>query len=322
MEILTVTTVVNRSTLGARRFRGVPGIIAVIVLMSLSACAGLMPRSSAPPSLKYVPIVYGAEAPVFRTIAASMKRKLGSAATLYPLSRDPAKEKQQLRQIEARNPPQVVAIGLRAMRWSTALKGRQIVFCEILDRSQAGLTNEKVKGVNVIPPPAQLFARWRSLSPALRKVLVITGPGLEQQIAAAKKAARENGIRLVHRVVRTDKEYVYAYKRAASRYQGLWLLPDNRVLSRSAMLAVMSYSVRHGKQVAVFSPELLSLGGLISAQAVPDDVADQVIGRLRAGVGRSDLPGPAVAELTRSDFRINREVAQQLDLVVGNGTGG
>lgn len=292
--------------------------------MILNACAVTTPRPgpSAPPSLQYVPVLYGAEAPVFGAIAMSLKRKLGSAATLYPLSRDPVQEQQQLRRIQERSPGQVVAIGLRAMRWSKALEGRQVVFCEIFDYSRAGLVTAKIKGVSLIPPPEQLFARWRALSPSLRRVLVISGPGLEKQLLAARKAARANGVQLVHRVVRTDKEYVYAYKRAGSRYQGLWLLPDNRVLSRSAILNVMTYSVRHGKQVAVFSPELLQLGGLISAQAVPEDVADQVIRRLQSGAGRNELPGPAVVDLTRSEFRINRELAQQLGLVIPNGTGG
>lgn len=300
--------------------RGGHAALALIALTILSACTVTPPRPPAPPSLQYVPIVYGAEAPVFRTIAMSLERKLGSAATLYPLSRDPVQEEQQLRSIQGRRPAQVVAIGLHAMRWSKALEGPQLVFCEIFDYSRAGMATAKIKGVSLIPPPGQLFARWRALSPSLRRVLVITGPGLEKQISAARKAAHANGVKLVHRVVRTDKEYVYAYKRAASRYQGLWLLPDNRVLSRSAILKVMTFSVKHGKQVAVFSPELLQLGGLISARAVPDDVADQVIRRLQAGAGRSELPGPAVVDLTRSDFRVNRKVAQQLELVIPNGT--
>jgi ABC-type uncharacterized transport system substrate-binding protein len=322
-SLLTITTS-SRSWPVAHPARGGRAIFALIALMILSACTVTppRPRPSAPPSLRYVPVVYGAEAPVFRTIARSLKQKLGSAATLYPLSRDPVQQEQQLRRIQARNPGQVVAIGLHAMGWSKALEGPQVVFCEIFDHSRAGMVTAKTKGVSLIPPPEQLFARWRALSPSLHRVLVISGPGLEKQVSAATAAAHANGVKLVHRVVRTDKEYVYAYKRAASRYQGLWLLPDNRVLSRSAILSVMTYSVRHGKQVAVFSPELLQLGGLISAQAVPDDVADQVVRRLQAGVGRNELPGPAVVDLTRSDLRINREVARQLDLVIPNGTGG
>jgi len=115
-------------------------------------------------------------------------------------------------------------------------------------------------------------------------------------------------------VVRSDKEFIYTYKQNAGKYHGLWLLPDNRVLSRKAIRDVMSYSVKHGKQVMVFSPQLLQIGGLVSASANADDVAEQVYRRLQDGAGEPNIPGPAVTPLTRADFRINRVMAGQLGI--------
>ncbi len=267
-------------------------------------------------------VAYGSGVPSFRTIAERVQEKLGPVASLQAVSADSTRNAMLARAIGEHMPPQVVAVGLRAARWSRRFRKSQVVFCEVFNFTDEHLIMPRHKGVRLTPPPAQLFVRWHALAPRLRRVLVISGPGKERLIAEARTAARDAGIRLDHQTVRSDKEYVFAYKRAASRYQGLWVLPDNRVLSRSAVLDVMSYSVRQGKQVAVFSPELLRLGGLISVQPVADDVAEQVVARLRAGSGRQELPGPVVSDLTRSDLRINNVVARQLGLVVHSGRRG
>lgn len=64
----------------------------------------------------------------------------------------------------------------------------------------------------------------------------------------------------------------------------------------------------------VFSPQLLQIGGLVSATVVSADVAEQVYRRLQDGSGQLELPGPAVAHLMRADFRVNDVVARQLGL--------
>lgn len=290
-----------------------------LIAVSLSAC---VTPNSPPVRQQHVLISYGSGVPSLRAIAERVQEKLGPGTRLQAVSGDSARNAMLARAIEKHMPSQMVAVGLRAARWSRRFRKTQVVFCEVFNFADEHLIVPRHKGVRLIPPPAQLFDRWHALSPSLRRVLVISGPGKGGLIAEAKAAARVDGIQLVHQIVRSDKEYVFAYKRAASRYQGLWLLPDNRVLSRSAMIDVMSYSVRQGKQVAVFSPELLQLGGLISAQPVADDVAEQVVARLRAGAGRKELPGPVISDLTRSDLRINNAVARQLGLVVHSGRRG
>jgi hypothetical protein len=158
------------------------------------------------------------------------------------------------------------------------------------------------------------FPGGKKLSPGLRRVIVITGSFHENLIWKLQVAATSYGIRLDHVVVGSDKEFVYKYKGMARRYQGIWLLPDNRVLSRRAMREVMSYSVRHGKQAMVFSPPLLSIGGLISAEPRPGDVAEQVLNRLHSIASDADIPGPDVTELTRTRFKVNNVVARQIGL--------
>lgn len=261
-----------------------------------------------------VAIISSSKAKIFSDVVTSLKTKVGKRTRVYYLTGNTAKDQSVIRRVNASDRNQVVTIGLRASRLGKQLVDKQIVFCQVFNYRQFGLVAPFRKGVSAVPPPDQLFRRWKRLAPGLKSVLVITGPTHRQFIKDAQLVARRHGVRLKHFVVRSDKEFVYTFKQNAMKYQGLWLLPDNRVLSRKAIHSVLSFSVKNGKQVLVFVPQLLQIGGLISAVASADDVANQVIRRLQDGAGQQELPGPAVTHLTRVDFKINYVLARQFGL--------
>jgi len=287
-------------------------ILVLLVLASLAACQ-IAPRGES--QVLSVAVVSSSKAESFKQVADRLKAKLGDRARLYTLQGNTESDQQLLQRLNGSARRQVIVIGLKASRWSKHLVGKQVVFCQVFNYRQYGLVAPNRKGVSAVPPPDQLFRKWKRLSPKLRSVLAITGPLHRAMLRQARHDARRHGVQLKHMVVRSDKEFVYTYKQNVDKYHGLWLLPDNRVLSRKAMHDVMSYSVKHGKQVMVFSPQLLQIGGLVSVSAIADDVAEQVYRRLQDGVGEPNIPGPAVTHLTRADIRINHVVARQLGLI-------
>jgi ABC-type uncharacterized transport system substrate-binding protein len=294
-------------------------------LIIISACTtkpAEAPRQVAPP--QRVAIVVSHRTSVFDDVAEQLQQELAGNGTRYYLSGKSAADKELARIVAESPATQVVAIGLPAAQWSKQLEQKQVVFCQVFNHQQYELVSEWRKGVSSVPPAEQLFEKWKSLAPSLRHVVTITGPTHKNLIADAKQAAAGQGVRLAHIVVRSDKEFRYTIKNRVGKYQGIWLLPDNRVLSRSTMREVMSYSVRHGKQVAVFNPQLLSIGGLISAEPVPEDVAARVLDRLRAARRGAGIPGPAMTPLGKTRFQINKVLARQLGLTpdrasTGNG---
>lgn len=302
--------------------RSALALFVVILGLNLTACSTTKPVAGDKEGLRNVAVVVSNRAPVFQKVATHIKQDLGSNAALYYLSGDASGDTQLLNKISSLKHRKIVAIGLPAALWSKQLVGKQVVFCQVFNYRQYDLVTPSRKGVSSVPPPRQLFSRWKRLSPGLRRVIVISGPFHEGLIRKAQSAASKNGIRLDHVVVRSDKEFVYQYKKMVGRFQGTWLLPDNRVLSRAAMREVMSYSVRHGKQVMVFNPQLLPIGGLISAEPRPDDVAAQALNRLRNVAGGADIPGPDVTGLTKTRFKINKVVARQLGLMSAEGKRG
>lgn len=270
----------------------------------------LPPISVKPRALPRVAIIVSMDAPAYNDVARQLERRLGERATRYLLD---GKTRATL---ERSAPQQIVAIGLEAalLAKTMALRDREVVFCQVFNHVEHGLVAPPLRGVAVFPSFDRTFATWRALAPALREVLVFTGPGFEPVLAHAVAAARVHGILLTHRSVNSDKELLYQYKRISGQADGLWLLPDNRILSRATIQELMSFSLRNGKQVAVFSEQLLRLGGLFSATSSAEEIAAKVLRRLEErGRGAED---DGLMFLQQAVVRINPVIAQRHRLTV------
>jgi ABC-type uncharacterized transport system substrate-binding protein len=210
---------------------------------------------------------------------------------------------------------QFVSIGLNASLIVKPLADSQMIFCQVFNYQDYGLLSEKHKGVSMVPI-SKIFGTWRALAPGITDIGVISGPGLEDMMQTAMSVAKKQGITLHHKTVNSDKEYQFAYKEMADKVQGYWLLPDNRVLSASMLSEVMAFSVRNSKQVAVFSEELLNLGGLFSVTSEPQDIAQQVLERLEQAQKKDTIPGADIVYLDKAILRINSTMAQRLNLKI------
>ncbi len=272
------------------------------------------PPAAKAPAITHVAVVYAANVPVYKRIADELTARLKRARP-FPL-RDETQAK-----IFFRNPAglsdydQVVAIGDLAARGARNVPDKQLVFCQVFNYRDYGLSAKNIRGVSMLPPPNQQFKAWKALAPDIQRIGVITGPGHEALIAQAHAAAQQQGMELIHRIAQTDKETLYEFKRLVPDIDGLWLLPDDRILSHRVLRELMTYSTRHRKQVAVFHPQLLKLGGLISASSVEADIADQVLAALRAAAkGPSDAISP-LRRLTKVHIEINDGLAHRLGYV-------
>ncbi len=208
----------------------------------------------------------------------------------------------------------VVAIGLPAARVARSLTGKKVIFCQVFTYEDEELVTSWMKGVSAIAPVREQFRTWKILSPKLNTVGVITGKGMRGLMAEARAAAKESRIKLIHVEVRSDREYFYTYKQLTQQIQGLWMVPDNRVLSLNVIRDIMAHSVKEGKDVAVFTQELLSLGGLISAETSGADIAEQVLTRVRESEQSIGVTGAPVVPLTKGIIKINTVMAQRLNL--------
>ncbi|HEX9803728.1 MAG TPA: ABC transporter substrate binding protein [Gammaproteobacteria bacterium] len=267
-----------------------------------------------PPPPPRVAILLSSDIAAYRSVAEELLARLEGRAELYSLGGKPGNNKRITEAIRESGREQVVAIGMRAAVTARALADRQVLFCQVFNYREHQLIGPNSKGVSLLPDPGKSFAAWKALAPNLSDVGVVSGPGLEAMLARAAEAAIREGIRLHPVTAANDKEFQYAYKQMAGEVQGYWLLPDNRVLSRRVLREVMNFSVRHDKQVLVFSDELLGLGGLLSATSDPRDIAGRVLDRLAQAAHKETIPGADVVPLDEVTVTINAVMARRMNL--------
>lgn len=303
--------------------RLLPFLLTLTLSLAVAGCASRAQRPEpavaenrtdpVPAATKLVVLVSD-ESPAFADVANAIAARTVPRAEIHQLKSDPARAAEVVRTIAASDNTRVVAIGMVAASAARQLQGKRVVFCQVFNPDQAELVTPWMRGVSALPPVAKSLREWKRLDPSLSRVGVITGDGLNELLGEAHAAAREHGIRLTAATVRSDKEMLYAFKRMSATIEGYWLIPDNRVLSREALRELMAFSVKQGKQLMVFAPELLQHGGLISVESDAQDIAAQVLARLNAAGNAAVLPGPAVSRLTQVRVQVNPTMLKALGL--------
>ncbi len=209
----------------------------------------------------------------------------------------------------------VVAIG-RAAVDAARLKfpGLPLVFCQVFAYDDLLEKGGPMWGVESLPPLALQLKSWRAIDPTLRSVALILGERRDGLAAAAVEAAGPLGTEVRLETSHSDRETLYLFKRLATQVDGLWLLPDNRVLSPSVLRELLDYAVAHGVGVFTLNESLLRWGALVSAVSLPTDVADTVLAvadRIAAG---QTAGLPAMTPLRAADLRVNEAVAAAMGL--------
>ena len=255
--------------------------------------------------------------PAYTGVANQIANQLEDRVTRIDLKGDPRNRWKFFSVAQQSEPDQVVSVGLLASKVARTVSNRSnVIFCQVFNYNDHKLINSRMKGISAMPSPAELFYVWKQVDPDLDQVAVVTGKNLEELISEIGEAANKHKIKLLHRTVNSDKQLLYEVKRLSSDAKGLWLIQDNRVLSRSAILEVMAQTVKDGSQVVVSNPQILKLGGLMSVGTVSSDIAEKVLLLLRKSLNKDHIPGPALTPLSRARIRINKQAADRLGLVI------
>lgn len=301
---------------------GEPGICrqrvwarALLVLglaLSLVSCA--TPQHK--PTVQSIAVLLSDESPAIRGVSREISRQADVPLEILQLAGGGAAQRDVVRRIQAGPHDTVIAVGLAAARAARSLSGKRVVFCQVFNYEHSGLVSASMKGVSALPSAREQFRVWRLLDPRIRRIGVITGPQTADLLADADQAARQYGMEIVRQTVSTDRETLYAFRRLLPRVQGVWIVPDNRVLSVGVLRDIMNLAVREGKQVLAFSHELLVLGALFSVESDPADIARQALMRARAIADDNGLQGEDVIPLTRANVRVSGVMLRRFGLML------
>lgn len=209
----------------------------------------------------------------------------------------------------------VVAVGRSALEAvQRDLPDLPVVFCQVLKPEDPAAAGPAHWGVAAWPSAAVSLAAWRELDPGLRTIMLIVSDVDSAMVSDALAAARAQGVDLRIEKSSSDRETLYLFRRFAAAVDGLWLMPDERALGPTTLVELVRYAVARDVGVLGFSEALLPRGALLSATAVPADVAaavERVVERVAAG---RTAGLQAMTSLRSAALAVNAEVAEDLGL--------
>jgi len=207
-----------------------------------------------------------------------------------------------------------VAIGLPAARFARDELSGPVLFAEVFNYKELMVTNRSVRGVAATPPLALQVQDWKKLDPKVRRVGLIVSQSQTDLIPQAELAAKGAAMTIKSEISGSDRETLYLFKRLAPQIDGLWLMPDERIISPAVLRELLEYAVSHGVRVCVFSDALLDWGAFMSASPTAADTArtlHRVLETMMAGRTQAVPPITPTSELV---VRINTQVAGRLGL--------
>ena len=326
MRRLSKTELLAARALFRSRFARVAGPFLLILLGALSGCSSRRP--TAPPPLP--PRAVDAPAPVRRDVAilynnaggyadvANQLRKLLPAETyrLTVVDIDAPNSSAAVTALRGKPGLFAVAIGLPAARVARDKLTGPVIFAQVFNYQELMVGGRTVRGVAAMPPLTIQVQDWKKLDPKLRRVGLIISQPHSALVEEAQRAAKAAALTMRHEISASDRETLYLFKRLAPQIDGLWLVPDDRILSPGVLRELLGYAVAHGVRVCVFSDSLLQLGALMSASATPEDTARTVRRVLDSMMARGGSSVPALTQLSEVGIRINTQVAGRLGLPV------
>jgi hypothetical protein len=279
------------------------------------------PPPATPPAARRAEVVvlYETDTPGYRTVADELVAQL--PAKRYRVSALPFDDASQRLEPFRHRAVTVIAVGLKAVEAARAqLPGKPIVFCQVFGFEPLLETDGPIWGIEPVPPATLQLRNWKAVDPTLRRIAVIVSDAHGSLAEQAVEAGAQMSATVRVLASSSDRETLYLFKRAAPEIDGLWLFPDNRILSPSVLRELLAYAPAHGVGVLTFNEALLPWGGLLSATPVPADIADavhRVLDRVIAGQ-TADLP--AMTPLSAIELFVNPHVVGELGLPIVSAT--
>ena len=210
----------------------------------------------------------------------------------------------------------VFAIGLPAARIARDQLKAPIIFAQVFNYQELLVDGRTVRGVMTMPPLDLQVQDWKRLDPKIQRIGLIVSPAHTNLIPQAERAANAVAITLKYQISNSDRETFYLFKRLVPQIDGLWLVPDDRILSPTVLRELLSYAASHGVRVCVFSDALLRWGAFLSATPTPGDIA-RTLRRILQTITTEGTNGlPTLTPLSEVLVRVNMQTAGRFGLTL------
>jgi ABC-type uncharacterized transport system substrate-binding protein len=270
------------------------------------------PAPTRAPTRAEIVLVLDADTPAHVAVAGEIVNAL--SPRLYRVVRVTTADVAELAALQNRRVT-IVAVGGEAVRVARAtLPSTPLVFCQVPEHDEALQTGGPIWGVQSLPPLSLQLKSWQAVDPTLRTIALIVSASGAALADEARRAATALATDLLVETSASDRETLYLFRRLATTVDGLWLRPDNDALSPQVLRELLSYATARGIGVLTFNEALLARGALLTATAVPADVAATVQHVVERVVAGRTAGLPAMTPLSAAELTLNTTVASELGL--------
>lgn len=217
-------------------------------------------------------------------------------------------------------PDLIVAIGIWALQViAEHTTDVPVVYAMVLNPPTIIRGDAKnITGASMNVPVEQPIQLFKQLGPRIRRVGIIYNPAKTGYLVRrAEVAAREQGLQLVTREVRSPRDAIGALDSLLGAIDVLWVLPDETVLAPPIIQQMLLFSFRNKVPLLGLSEAQGQMGALLSLSFA----SGEDIGRQAGELANSILAGKTAAEVPYTTARqvkltVNLKAAQKLGMEI------
>lgn len=205
----------------------------------------------------------------------------------------------------------LVAVGTKVFRKVKVIRDIPVVYIMVMPSETAGLTADNVSGVSMDIAPETYLTSMLKLFPSASKIGVLsdpehTGPFVE----AAEAAARERGVTLVVKTIRSPREVPDLLNELRDRIDVLWMLPDSTLVNSETIDYLMLFSFENSVPVFSFAKKYVERGAVAALTVDPFDLGAQAgeLSRRLTNGGK----GPIRTYARNPRLIVNRKIAAKM----------
>ncbi len=299
-----------------------PGSVArlVLCLSALLLCALLGSARAA--AAADVAVVMSADVDAYAQALKGFKATVRHRIVAeYNMEGDFDRGRKQVAEITKVKPDLILAVGI----WALQVVAKQatsipVVYAMVLNPpSVIGNGAKNITGASMNVPVEQTLRVLKQLGPQIRRVGVMfdrTKTGY--LVARAEAVARDEGLALVAREIRSAKEAISALDALGEQgVDALWVLPDETNLAPAVLQQMLLFSYRRRVPLIGLSENQAQMGAVLSLSFA----SSEDIGRQAGELANSILAGKAPAEVPYTTARrvrltVNLKAAQKLGMEI------
>lgn len=217
------------------------------------------------PVLEPVTLIVSTDTPAYRGVADAFVRNWTAPVRTVWLDHEPDIDK-LIHELEAKPPRAVIAIGEPAV---AAISASNLPIIH----AQSFQDNVSTRGVDSMPDPSAQLQAWQARDPDIHHIGIITGALFAGQMQALAVAGSALGLEMTTRLVSSDKEALFEFRRLVPDLDGFIFLPDDRVLSPGVIQEIIVHGRRNGIQFLAYNELLQALGAQYLVTQDAEDVA-------------------------------------------------